>query len=312
LAGACEGVPSLSSKSRQNKLFLGMYMSKRNRKRQNVLRDIFEIAASCPWWGSCIAAIVLYVVLHRLAALPLPVVGTELGKLVVVQIIRTVALFLQYVLPIVLLAGAVASIIGRRHRDGLINSVKNAPQQDSLRSMSWSNFELLVGEAFRRQGFAVTETGGAGPDEGIDLILRRENEVFLVQCKHWQALKVSVNIVRELFGVIAAKGATSGFVVTSGVFTADARQFAQGKNIELIDGTALRALVDGIELWELIAENVKSSQPVQMARPTSPSCPLCGGAMVKRSARRGANAGNTFWGCYRFPKCRGTRMLELQ
>jgi restriction system protein len=283
-------------------------MSKR--KQQNLIRDIFEIAASCPWWGSCIAAFVFFVVLHWLASLPLPVGGTAFGKLIVVQILRTAALFLQYLLPIVLLAGAVASIIGRKHRDSLFNNVKNAPQQDSLRSMSWRNFELLVGEAFRRQGFTVTETGGAGPDEGIDLILSRENEVFLVQCKHWQALKVSVNIVRELFGVIAAKGATGGFVVTSGVFTTDAQEFAKGKNIELIDGAALRALVDGIELWELIAESVKPSQPVDMTRPSSPSCPLCGGAMVKRLARRGANAGKTFWGCYRFPECRGTRMLD--
>lgn len=39
----------------------------------------------------------------------------------------------------------------------------------------------------------------------------------------------------------------------------------------------------------------------------APSCPKCGGQMVKRTARRGANAGGTFWGCSRFPNCRGTR-----
>ncbi|MDZ4300868.1 MAG: hypothetical protein U1C13_04375 [Pseudomonas sp.] len=29
--------------------------------------------------------------------------------------------------------------------------------------------------------------------------------------------------------------------------------------------------------------------------------------MVKRPARRGANAGGEFWGCSHYPKCRGTR-----
>lgn len=38
-----------------------------------------------------------------------------------------------------------------------------------------------------------------------------------------------------------------------------------------------------------------------------PICPACSQAMVARVARRGKNAGNGFWGCSRFPRCRGTR-----
>ncbi|TAA41888.1 nuclease [Corallincola spongiicola] len=33
-------------------------------------------------------------------------------------------------------------------------------------------------------------------------------------------------------------------------------------------------------------------------------CPRCGAAMVLRKAKRGANAGNEFWGCGDYPKCR--------
>ena len=36
-------------------------------------------------------------------------------------------------------------------------------------------------------------------------------------------------------------------------------------------------------------------------------CPLCNGLMVKRTVRDGANAGSAFWGCFGFPRCRGTR-----
>jgi hypothetical protein len=39
----------------------------------------------------------------------------------------------------------------------------------------------------------------------------------------------------------------------------------------------------------------------------SPACPNCGGSMVKRKAKKGANAGGTFWGCSSFPKCYGKR-----
>ena len=42
--------------------------------------------------------------------------------------------------------------------------------------------------------------------------------------------------MREFYGVMAAGGATGGFVVTSDVFTDDARAFAAGRNIDLIDG----------------------------------------------------------------------------
>lgn len=34
-------------------------------------------------------------------------------------------------------------------------------------------------------------------------------------------------------------------------------------------------------------------------------CPQCGFVMVKRTAKKGSNAGNEFWGCSNFPKCRG-------
>lgn len=38
-----------------------------------------------------------------------------------------------------------------------------------------------------------------------------------------------------------------------------------------------------------------------------PNCPNCNASMVLRTARRGVGAGQQFWGCRTFPKCRGTR-----
>ncbi len=40
---------------------------------------------------------------------------------------------------------------------------------------------------------------------------------------------------------------------------------------------------------------------------SSVSCPRCASRMVRRTANRGPNAGGGFWGCSRFPLCRGTR-----
>lgn len=36
------------------------------------------------------------------------------------------------------------------------------------------------------------------------------------------------------------------------------------------------------------------------------TCPKCGGEMILRTVKNGPNVGNQFWGCSKFPKCRGT------
>lgn len=95
--------------------------------------------------------------------------------------------------------------------------------------MTRQEFELLVGEGFRQQGYQVTESGGGGADGGVDLVLRKGGDKLLVQCKQWKAFMVGVTVVRELYGVMAADGAPWGFVVTSGRFTDEAKTFVKGR-----------------------------------------------------------------------------------
>jgi len=42
----------------------------------------------------------------------------------------------------------------------------------------------------------------------------------------------------------------------------------------------------------------------------SPGCPKCGSEMVLRTAKRGDNQGRQFWGCSKYPQCRG--ILEVE
>jgi restriction system protein len=137
-----------------------------------------------------------------------------------------------------------------------------------------------------------------------------------VQCKQWRALKVGVTIVRELYGVMAAQGATGGFVVTSGTFTPDAIDFAKGRNIDLIDGPKLagmiRAAARSRERGSAASEvttvpNVQVRKGVAPQQSVAPKCPKCGEDMVKRIAKQGSNAGKAFWGCRAYPQCRGIR-----
>ncbi len=54
-----------------------------------------------------------------------------------------------------------------------------------------------------------------------------------------------------------------------------------------------------------LAERRKQQQPPS----SGPACPLCGQAMVLRTARKGTQAGSQFWGCSAYPECRGTRKV---
>ena len=50
-----------------------------------------------------------------------------------------------------------------------------------------------------------------------------------------------------------------------------------------------------------------SAEPHQANADISPNCPLCSCSMVRRNAKRGANAGKSFWGCSQYPRCKGTQ-----
>jgi restriction system protein len=269
------------------------------RERQGLIGNIIEITARYPWWAGIVLAMVSYVILHPLANMEIaPMTNAKsFGGAVGEGFLIGAATFLQYFLPIVFCLGALSSVIVRRRRRALHSNVANAGVRSALEKMSWGEFEELVGEFFRRRGYSVQETGGGGPDGGMDLVLSHGTDRYLVQCKQWKAWRVGVDIVRELYGVMAAESAAGGFVVTSGVFTDEARRFAEGREIQLIAGDQL------VEMIRAAQGGLKWAGDTREA----PACPQCGSAMVLRTARKGPSPGESFWGCSTYPKCHGTR-----
>ena len=166
---------------------------------------------------------------------------------------------------------------------------------DRIRRLDWLAFENFIGEVFRRRGYEVELAGGPEADGGYDILLHRETETALVQCKHWLTWKVSVGRVRELVGAVSKVGASRGIFVTTGTFSEPAKRFAQDMPLELIDGTALVAIASGVDERSTVTSN------------ESQACPKCGKPMRWRVARKGANAGKGFWGCSAFPHCWGRR-----
>lgn len=273
------------------------------RKKTSPIEDLLDIASSINWKISLVIAVISYFFFHYFATQALPV-ATDLHSVTSTlpkQVFISFSKFLQYIIPIVFVIGAGVSSFKTKQRVKLLDKQSSI---ESIRDMSWQDFELLVGEAFRRKGFEVTEVGGGGADGGIDLVLTKNGKKSIVQCKRWKTFSIGVPLIRELYGVMTSERANDCIFVSSGNYTAEARLFAEDKPIWLIDGNELLEMVAGVQVQPNIK---KPSSSYKQSTTISPECPLCGSAMVKRTARKGANAGNEFWGCSKYPGCRGTR-----
>ena len=265
-------------------------------RRRGLVTDILDTVSSLPWPVgvvlSAIAFIACKLVADRLAV-PLSEQGpAALGQTAVHALYGTLARIGEWFLPPLMLVAAGASWWNGRRRGDLFHRVQKSPRE--VDELSWRNFERLVGEAFRQKGYSVTETGGAGGDGGVDLILKRDSDTTLVQCKQWRQQSVGVKTVRELYGVMTQRRAKGAIIVTAGDFTEEATRFARESGVRLVSGRQLQALVAGVHPMD--------DQPAE----NSPSCPRCGSPMVLRTARRGRSAGQQFLGCTRYPQCQGT------
>lgn len=275
------------------------------RRKEGIIDLIFGLLMLGPvWLGPVLAAAVAGIGWFVLPGLltgssdKIPVAAT------IVPIIKNGAIILAGFILIMWLVSLAKRSATRQTFDSHSNL-------DAIRSLSWSQFEDYVGEAFRRQGYSVERTGDPAGDGGVDLVLHKDGMATFVQCKHWKAWKVGVKPIRELLGVVSAQGAQAAVMVTSGRFTAEAETFAKANRIRLIDGDALATLVKSVQATEgrvpaAAATGVPAS-PIEAVTPSSPLCPQCGGEMAMRTARRGSGTGQQFWGCQSYPRCRGTR-----
>lgn len=117
--------------------------------------------------------------------------------------------------------------------------------KSNLSDLGGHDFESLVGELVKKMGFVVEERKLTA-DGGVDILARTEEPMFggiyVIQCKRYSE-KVGESVVRDLYGVVHAKNANKGILITDSTFTKAAIEFAQNKQIELVDGEKLRGLL---------------------------------------------------------------------
>ena len=108
------------------------------RKNEGLVEGLFDIAAMTPWWVGVGLAVVSYFVLHHFALTEIPVSPNprDMAGLMVKQALKTGAMIGQYVLPLIFLAGAGASVMARRKRNQLHIRVAGAGSTVVLSDMS--------------------------------------------------------------------------------------------------------------------------------------------------------------------------------
>lgn len=167
---------------------------------------------------------------------------------------------------------------------------------DRLESLDWFQLEKLVAMLFAARGYHVLPRGGANADGGIDLVVENNEGRIAVQCKHWATWKCGVSVIRELMGAMLHEGISKGHLVARET-TSDARELAAKHGIGITDREELVR-------WTQASLDANNADVRRALENPEKFCPKCGGRMVKRTARKGKQAGSVFWGCSNYPRCR--------
>jgi len=257
-----------------------------------------DVIASMPWPVGLVLGIVAYWCIRYGIGMYFTAFGGPVLKGVGQQASGGAFVPLALMALVLCWIAAAASALGSRKRRQLMETRSGL---GSLGAIPWQQFELLVGESFRRRGYSVQENGGGGKDGGIDLIVRKDGRTELVQCKQWKNSRVDVATVREMWGLKAHHHADGVHIVCIGDFTPDAARFAAGKPIHLVSGQVLLEQIRAAQSKPVIKPQAPRTEPLSAS--LARACPACGSEMVPRTNRQN---GQGFWGCPQYPRCRGT------
>lgn len=204
--------------------------------RNNMRKDLnfIDFLAQIPWWLSVSLSVTFYVVLKFV------VPYFEAQSILVNEVHVS---FGPVLAPIVALAflSPVPFSLFKFNRKKKLQDFKEEIQ--SIQDLSWQEFKEIVAEAYRGSGYIIPENNVFTSDPSIDLIMRKGAKLYLVQCRYWQNRKLGKREVKNLFTLMHDKQASGVFLLTTGIFTNEARHYALNRPINLVDGIALLKLL---------------------------------------------------------------------
>jgi restriction system protein len=155
-----------------------------------------------------------------------------------------IALSLQLVLPVTfaIFAGlpfvVIAIYVAWRQR-GTPGEAKTVRIIEEIRALGREEFQAIVEEAFRLDGYTVAPHEGAS----ADLDIRKSGRTHVVNLRRWKTAQNGIGHFRELHDAVRALGASGGVFIATGEVSDTARQFAAEHAIEIGEASALAKLL---------------------------------------------------------------------
>jgi restriction system protein len=119
-------------------------------------------------------------------------------------------------------------------------------QRPNLMELSPGEFESLITNLFEKMGLETRQTQ-ASRDGGVDCVAWDNRPIFggkvVIQAKRYKNT-VGVSAVRDLFGTVQNEGASKGILVTTSGYGKASMEFANGKPLELLNGSNLLYLLE--------------------------------------------------------------------
>lgn len=123
--------------------------------------------------------------------------------------------------------------------------ISELDQRPNLMNLTPNEFEGLIANLFERMGLEMRQTRPSR-DGGVDCVAYDPRPIFggkvVIQAKRYKNT-VGVAAVRDLFGTVHNEGASKGILVTTSGYGQSSFEFAQGKPMELLDGSNLLYLL---------------------------------------------------------------------
>lgn len=175
-----------------------------------------------------------------------------------------------------------------------------------------SRFGIFVVETKNMKGWIF---GGENQPQWTQKIFKKSfkfQNPLRQNYKHVKALEAALDVPPEVIHSVVVFAGESTFksamppnVTAGGGYITYIKLFSE----PVLSESQVQHAVTQIESGGLEPTRETHRQHVQQLKVRADTsaerkCPKCGSSMVLRKAKHGANAGNEFWGCSAYPKCR--------
>lgn len=201
------------------------------------------------------------------------------------------------------LIAALGAVVAHRWRTNVLSH----DNLQSIRRLSQKDFNHLVEEGFRHQGYLVQSSERFSSRAGIDLILRKSEKHILVLCRRDPEPRRQMAAVQELHTATATLQGGSGLLITCESVAPEVKVFAADQGIAVIEGSALLKLVERAS-GRIFRPAMRREPHFTTPLTAIPACTSCGGPMAPEGYDERGDGEQETWFCARGEGCYTPRL----